>query len=158
MPGSGKSRIGRALAHATGKQFLDADRSFRSFTGISPNEYLLEYGEDEFRRIESNLLRKNLCSTDLVLSTGGGVILRAENRALLKEKCTVILLLRSLDRLPLSGRPISREKGVDKLWAERRPLYEACADHTVVNTEGDPAGTVRKILAWLECRDAEVPN
>ena len=64
-----------------------------------------------------------------VIATGGGIVTRPENLRLMKQNGIVVFLEQKLDRLSTKGRPLSAD-GVDKLWAEREPMYRSFADAT----------------------------
>ena len=135
--GSGKSSIGRRLADRFGLPFIDADREIESATGAAiPLIFELE-GEAGFREREHEVLARLCRSSPAVIATGGGAVLRAENRRLLADHGFVVYLDVDLDcqlrRLandrarPLLQRPDRREV-LRHLGAERAPLYAEVAD------------------------------
>ena len=90
--GAGKSTIARRLAATLDKEFVDADRELEQRTGVEiPLIFELE-GEDGFRKRERELLAELVVRKDIVLATGGGVVLSADNRANLAEHGFVIYL------------------------------------------------------------------
>ena len=141
--GSGKSSIGKRVASRLGFQFVDTDavlveREGREIAGIFARE-----GEARFRDLETSVLRSLGTRSRCVISTGGGVILREENRALLRQLGLVVWLTASEDvifnrvsrtnKRPLLQTANPRET-VTQLLAARRPLYEAAAQFTVDTT------------------------
>ena len=90
--GAGKSSIGRKLAQALSLTFIDADRELETRTGASVADIFACEGEAGFRRRESALLAELLQGQDQLIATGGGVVLAADNRALLKSLACVVHL------------------------------------------------------------------
>lgn len=133
MPGCGKSTVGRALARRQGKAFLDLDRLIEERAGKSIPAIFAQEGEEAFRTLESWAVREAGARTGCVISTGGGVVTRAENCAPLRQNGVIIHLTRPLDRLPTAGRPVSQSTDLQTLWERRRGLYAAFADRTVDN-------------------------
>ena len=133
MPGCGKSTVGRALARRQGRAFLDLDRLIEERAGKSIPAIFAQEGEEAFRTLESWAVREAGARTGCVISTGGGVVTRAENCAPLRQNGVIIHLTRPLDRLPTAGRPVSQSTDLQTLWERRRGLYAAFADRTVDN-------------------------
>ena len=145
MPGCGKSTVGRALARRQGKAFLDLDRLIEERAGKSIPAIFAQEGEEAFRTLESWAVREAGARTGCVISTGGGVVTRAENCAPLRQNGVIIHLTRPLDRLPTAGRPVSQSTDLQTLWARRRGLYAAFADRTV-----DNGGPLEETLDTIE--------
>ncbi len=145
MPGCGKSTIGRALARRQGKVFLDLDRLIEERAGKSIPAIFAQEGEEAFRTLESWAVREAGARTGCVISTGGGVVTRAENCAPLRQNGVIIHLTRPLDRLPTAGRPVSQSTDLQTLWERRRGLYAAFADRTV-----DNGGPLEETLDTIE--------
>ncbi len=138
--GTGKSAVGRALARRTGWRHLDTDAEIERAAGKTIPQIFAEDGEEVFRAQETVLLKSLEQSEDLILSTGGGTPLRAENAVLLKRIGTVVWLhvapeailarvAHSLPERPLlaayQADPLGR---IQSLLAQREPLYAALAD------------------------------
>ena len=85
-------------------------------------------GEKAFRALETRTLAELSRESGAVLATGGGVVTRSENRDLLRQNSTVVWLRRDIGSLPLTGRPVSQRTPLDRLAAERTPLYRAWSD------------------------------
>ena len=143
--GCGKSTVGRKAARALEYQFLDTDSVIEEEEGVSIAKLFEIKGETYFREKETELLRRLLSGPKgNIIATGGGLPMREENTALLKELGTVIYLKPTIDTLVtrLSGdktRPLLqnvniREK-VETMLAVRGPVYEAVAD-VVLETDG----------------------
>ena len=137
--GSGKTSIGQRVARLLGKEFLDNDQELERQTGASVGLIFDLEGEEGFRKRETAMLRKLVLRNNIVLATGGGTIVREENRKLLKESGLVVYLRTSvgqqLRRLSQDkSRPLlqsgNREEKLARLAQERNPLYEQLADVT----------------------------
>ena len=142
MPASGKSSVGRVLAEMTGKTLVDTDEEIVKRAGTDIPTIFKEYGEEYFRQLESQVIGDFAKQNGLVISTGGGAILKKENVTLLKQNATVYFLDRSLDLLvPTEDRPLSSNReAITKRYNERYSIYLASADKRI---EGD--GTVDEV-------------
>ena len=141
MPGSGKSRAGRAAAALLDRPFVDLDREIERDAGRSVAE-LFEYGgEVGFRQMEKAALAEIARRDGLVVACGGGCVMDPDNRALLKATGTVVWLEVGLERLkaraPVGGkRPLLQADGdMERLLAEREPIYRDLADVVVEGVE-----------------------
>lgn len=154
MPGSGKSTVGRLLARQAALQFIDCDREIERRSGASIATIFELEGEAGFRKRESQVLEELTARADIVLATGGGAVLAADNRARLHERGLVIYLEASTDELvrrtagdktrPLLQGGDTRAR-LDKLLAERRPLYESIAHVTFHSGSANPRKLVKRI-------------
>lgn len=134
MPGCGKSTLGQAVAAALQREFVDCDAEIVRRAGKSIPEIFAQDGEDAFRALESGVLADVCRGHGLVISTGGGAVLRAENRDAMRQNGRVCLIRRALALLPRDGRPLSAsEDAVARLWEARRAAYETAADFPVEN-------------------------
>ena len=90
-------------------------------------EYFARFGEAAFRQVEAELCAEVGRKTGQVVATGGGVVLREENRIHLRLNGYVVFLERELSKLPTSGRPVSQAApSLRALYEERLPAYRAC--------------------------------
>ena len=131
MPGCGKTTLGKKLAKKFGRTFLDLDIQFKEEYAATPAEIISSKGEDEFRRMETQLAKKILPLSGLVIATGGGIVTRKENWFYLRANSKVCYLERPLDFLlkqDTSNRPLSRSAGIEELYKKRKPLYEEVCD------------------------------
>ena len=131
MPGSGKSRIGKKLSNALNRPFVDLDDAFTEEYGVTPAEVIKTKGESDFRNMETELAKKILPRSGLVIATGGGIVTRPENFFYLRANSKVIYIKRPLETLKnqnVSNRPVSQNTGIVKLFELRSPLYEAVCD------------------------------
>lgn len=151
MPGCGKSAIGRALARRLGKKFVDLDHMAVDRVGKPIPEIFARKGEDAFRALESELVREAGARTGCVISTGGGVVTRAENYAPLHQNGVIVHIRRALELLPTNGRPVSQSTDLGELWRRREPLYAAFADLTADN-DGSIEGAAEKIEKELNAQ------
>lgn len=155
MMGCGKSTCGRLLARKLGRRLVDTDQLIVDRAGRSVSEIFAAEGEEAFRDLETLVCRECGKETDLVVATGGGLPLRAENRALLRESGTVVFLHRDpaeiYDSADMSGRPLGQQGREAFLgrFAERLPLYRACA-HLEIQDFSTVEHTVAEILEKLE--------
>ena len=148
MPGCGKSTVGFKLARALGRWLVDADQELVKKAGMEIPRYMEAFGEEAFRKLETEVLQELGKKSSLVIATGGGCVTRQENYPALHQNGTIVWLRRDLDQLPTDGRPISQKEGVQALYKKRKPLYEAFCDISVDNT-GNADETVEKILKML---------
>ena len=157
--GAGKSTIGRRLAASLDKEFVDADHALEQRTGVDiPLIFELE-GEAGFRKRESELLATLVMREGIVLATGGGVVLSAQNRANLAEHGFVIYLDAPIDLLvarvardrhrPLMQTP-DPQATMQELMRIRDPLYRESADLVVRSTHRSSRFVVREILQRIE--------
>ena len=149
MPGCGKSTIGTLLAEKLGRTLADADEKIISLAGKTIPDIFAQDGEPTFRDWETKALTELGKQSGLVIATGGGCVTQKRNYPLLHQNGYLVWLERDCRVLPTDGRPLSQANDLGKMYAARKPLYEAFADIRVENT-GTPAETVQKILDALE--------
>ena len=146
--GAGKTAIARALAARMNRPWIDADAVLEQQAGKSIRAIFAEEGEPSFRDRESAVL-KELANFDGIVATGGGVVLRPENRTILKRGQVVWLtapadvIWRRLqaDTNTAARRPNLAQGGlaeIESLLALREPLYRECATITVDSTLDGP--------------------
>ncbi len=159
MPGSGKSTVGRQLARHLDVPFFDSDMEIEKRVGMPIRTYFETEGEARFRELECSMLSTLLRGDRLVLATGGGIVLREENRRALRQASTVIYLRSSPEELfrrlrhdthrPLLqvGDPLRKLREFSQ---ERDPLYRQAA-HFVIEI-GRPSVPIllNMILMQLE--------
>lgn len=146
MPGCGKSTCAALLSEKTGRECLDTDSMVIEASGMKIPDIFAEYGENEFRNRETEAVKNAGKGADRIIATGGGAILREENRIALKENSTVIFLKSNTDNLATDGRPLSKDaETLAKMLEIRLPYYLETADFTV-DVDPDPEITVRRIL------------
>lgn len=159
LPGAGKTTLGRQLARRLGKPFLDADRELERTLGVSiPTIFEIE-GEASFRNREESMLAELVQRTNVVLATGGGVVLRPANRAYLKENGTVVYLhadpavvyhrVQASRNRPLLNTP-DRLAKLYELYGIRDVLYREVADVTIESERGE----IARFAALLDAAQA----
>ena len=159
MPGAGKSSVGRQLARRLNVAFWDSDAVIEQRIGCTIREFFDQHGEAAFRALEAEVIRELCTGDDCVLATGGGSVLRPENRAALHANGTVMYLRASPDQLYRrlkndTKRPLLQVadplQALKDLYAARDPLYRETA-HFVMET-GRPslAMLVNKILMQID--------
>ena len=151
MPGSGKSTVGKAVAEAMGRPFVDTDALIVEDAGRPIPEIFTTDGEEVFRAFETEAVRKAGMMSGAVIATGGGVVTRERNYAPLSQNGKIVFIHRDLDKLPTAGRPISRSNPLEELYAKRLPLYKTFADVEIDNN-GAVEDTVKTILKALGYR------
>lgn len=159
MPGAGKTTVGRQLARRLNRTFVDADHEIEARTGVRiPLIFDIE-GEQGFRDRESKVIADLATRSELIIATGGGAVLRPENRAMLRQGGTVIYLNAAPDLLyertrldpnrPLLQVDDPRGKLVD-LFAQRDPLYREVADIIVDSLGGSIGHLVKQVERQLQ--------
>lgn len=152
MPGSGKSTVGKRLAQALGRPFVDTDTLIVEAAGRSIPDIFAADGEEVFRTYETEAVKQAGMMSGAVIATGGGVVTRQRNYAPLSQNGRIVFIKRDLARLPTRGRPLSQTTPPEAMYAKRLPLYEAFADATVDNN-GSVEDTVADILTALGYRE-----
>jgi len=156
MMGAGKTTVGRLLAQALHYTFIDCDTELERRAGVRIATMFELEGEAAFREREAMLLEELTARSDIVLATGGGVVLRAENRARLRERGLVIFLDASASEIARRtqhdvGRPLlqvaDRQARIETLLQERGPLYLATAHLRFRSPARNPRRLAATILA-----------
>ncbi len=152
MPGSGKSTVGKYLAEKLGREFFDCDEEI-SKCGESPAELIEKYGEEHFRKIESEVLAELCKKSGTVIATGGGAVTKERNYDIIHQNATVVFIERALERLATRGRPLS-QGGIEKLqrmYEQRYPLYKKFS-HFSVKSQRTWQQTTERIIQKLNKR------
>ena len=134
MPGCGKTTVGRALARLSGKPFVDLDEEIVRRADKPIPEIFRTEGEEAFRALEAQALTEICAQSGQVIATGGGAVLRAENRDIMRRAGRVYFLRRALEELPTDGRPLSQKGSLEEMYRVRKPLYSAAADVVIDNS------------------------
>lgn len=166
LPGSGKSTIGRQLARRLGLPFFDSDAVIEQHIGCPIRVFFEQQGEDRFRDIESEVIASLAEGEAKVLSTGGGSVLRAENRQVLHARTLVVYLRSSPDEVfrrvrhdrnrPLLQVDDPLQKLRD-LHAQRDPLYAETAHFTIDTGRPSVSTLVNMIVMQLDMSDIGGP-
>lgn len=132
LMGSGKTTVGRRLAHSLGVGFVDSDQEIEKAAAMSVSEIFESYGEEEFRRVERQVIARLLKGRPKIIATGGGAFMNSDTRALMLEKALTVWLDADIDILvERTSRRDTRPllKGGDpreilmKLAKDRNPVY-----------------------------------
>lgn len=144
MMGAGKTTVGIKVAEITDKRWYDTDGIIVDRHGKISDIFEF-YGEEHFRKIETGIVRELAAQDDLVISTGGGLVLKNENDEILQKNGKIVFLRASLEtlskRLKVDGqRPLlaSANTLIDRLKQlldERTPVYEKVADY-IIDVDG----------------------
>jgi shikimate dehydrogenase len=148
MPGCGKTAVGRYIYGLTKRRFVDIDEEIEAGEEKSIPEIFADSGEEYFRKTESEVLAKFCRESGLVIAAGGGVVTTPENKDIIRQNSTVVFIKRKLKDLAISGRPVTKAKGVEQIYSERVGLYESWSDMSVENK--DMLKTAKKILEVLK--------
>lgn len=163
MPGSGKSYFGKLIAKQFGRQFIDMDAYIEQAQGRTIPEIFAQQGEPAFRDMEVETSRALGCRTGLVISTGGGTVVRKESMDALRQNGCVFFVDRPLSELATEGRPLSQggESTLQRLYDARIGLYTGYADVSISNAAGMAAERIAEtVLREYErvCAAASLPR
>ncbi len=157
--GVGKTTIGYQIAQILSMNFIDSDQEIEKRAGVSIPTIFEYEGEEGFRQREQNIIAELTQFNNIVLSTGGGVILDADNRKHLQNRGYVIYLHASVDDLlertahsqnrPLLQTPNPREK-LETLLSQRHPLYTEVANITIETGQKSIPEVIQIVLTHLE--------
>ncbi len=156
--GAGKSRVGAALAEKLGLDFVDLDRLIEQREGSPVTELFARGGESAFRDAEHAALQSLIAHTPAVVACGGGIIVRDENRALLRQLGRVVYLAVSaaeaLARIgDTSGRPLlagDSARLAPQILGARLSLYRAAADYIVDTGGRTPREVLDEVISLLQ--------
>lgn len=168
MPGSGKSTVGAQLARQLGVPCVDSDAEIEAQLGESIRSFFDREGEAAFRDIEARVIAGLLDDPrELVLATGGGAVLRPENRQALHQQATVIYLRSSPDELYRrlrydTKRPLLQvrdpQRKLRELYAQRDPLYRETAHYVMETGRPSVHALVNMVLMQLELAGLVCPQ
>ena len=151
---SGKSVVGKKLSKKMNLDFFDTDESIENKAGASISWIFEIEGESSFRKRESDVFSELIELDNCVISTGGGIVLKKENRDLLKRQMVVYLevsiqtqLERTLsdEKRPLISNKVNKEEALRQIAKERIPFYEECSSLRV-SEKKNPDLVVDEIL------------
>lgn len=158
--GTGKTAVGKELARMLQMELVDIDSEIERSQKIAISDIFRDFGEKHFRDLETDMIRKYSKGSNMIISTGGGAVLREENMGALRENGVIFCLSASPetilertkgnDERPLlkCEDPLSRIK---ELLGLRRPFYEKTG--IVIDTEDKtPLGIAEEIAEIFKCR------
>lgn len=156
--GTGKTTIGRLLASRLGCPFVDSDKKVEYENNMTIREIFELYGEEYFRQREKEVITKLSRYNNVVIATGGGVVLSNENMRRLKKNGILIALTASTETIlertgrritrPLLTDLLEREQLVAKLLNDRAQLYQK-ADFSVDTNLVSPQDVITEIMLFL---------
>ena len=154
MPGSGKSTIGRVLSEHLKFSFYDTDEVIELERQSKIKDIFKNEGEEHFRKIERSIFKKLILNRKIVISAGGGIILK--NQDLLKKtfnvylNCDIETLVKRTSRnknRPLLEKNI--EKNIKKLFNDRKEIYNKISNLTI-NANSNTQKTIKHILDYFK--------
>jgi len=156
--GSGKTAVGQQLAEQLNLDYLDCDELIEKTARMSISDIFAKKGEPYFRDLETGVLETLQDYDGFVLSTGGGMVMREKNVALLKQLGPLVLLWAGPDTIyqrirrqthrPLLNVPDPKLE-IRDILAKRAPAYNRAADHKVDTSQLNVTETVEEIKQWL---------
>jgi len=155
--GSGKTTIGKELAACLNQQVIDTDEEIVKRENKSINDIFAQHGEQYFRNLESLILNE-LDERARVITTGGGIVIKPENRKWLSEKGIVFFLYASPEEIfkrieKDHTRPLlkgDKKKLIHEIYEKRMPLYKETAHVTIDTTNKDTSEIIQEIIDCLE--------
>jgi shikimate kinase len=158
--GTGKTAVARELSRILGMKLVDIDSEIEAGQKMKINDIFREFGETRFRDIETEVISRFAKDEDMIISTGGGAVLREENMRALRDKGIVFCLFAGAETIlrRTSGsddRPLLKvddPRGkINELLAYRRPFYEKAGE--MIDTENKtPAQIAQEIREIYQCR------
>lgn len=156
---AGKSTIGKLLARELARPFYDSDQEIEAMTGVSVAWIFDVEGEDGFNKREESMVEELTQIEQIVLATGGGTILSPKCRKVLRSTGYIVYLSVSLEEqvnrtLRDKHRPLiqtkDRKAALEKLYAEREPLYKELANWSCQTDSGPGTKIVQEIYEHLK--------
>lgn len=153
--GTGKTEVGRILSKKTGRRLVDVDGMIEDEQKMTVSEIFREFGEQSFRDLEADAVRRLSGMGNLLISTGGGVVLREENIESLRKNGTIICLTASPETIlkrvcSNSDRPLLKVDDplarIRELVENRRKHYER-ADMVIDTEDKTPLEVAEEIIA-----------
>ena len=158
--GTGKTEVGREISRILHMKLIDVDTEIETGQGMAITDIFGTFGEQRFRDIESETIRKTAAMENVIISTGGGAVLREENMSALGEKGMIFCLKAAPETIlrRTSGnadRPLLNVEDpltrIRELLESRRPFYERAG--IVIDTEGKtPLQVAEEIVEMFRCR------
>lgn len=162
MMGAGKTTVGRMLAKQLGKTFIDSDEEIQKRTGVKISHIFDVEGEEGFRQRESCVIQDLVKLDNIVLATGGGAVLKPDNRAALQANGIVIYLKSGVHDLwqrtrhdhnrPLLQTANPRAR-LQELFEQRDPIYSAVADHVIHTGKQSVQILIARLIKKISAQD-----
>ncbi len=151
MPGCGKSTAAAGLAKILGRELIDTDSLVEEAEGMPIPQIFAEKGEEYFRNAETKAVIAAGKLSSKIIATGGGAILRDENKAALRQNAKIVFLKLDINSLATDGRPLSADGKLQAMLEARLPHYEAISDITIEVAE-EKEETLKRILKGLKIK------
>jgi len=158
--GSGKSMVARALAERTGREVVSTDARIVEIAGRCIPEIVEKHGWDYFRNVESRVVDEVAARDDIIIDSGGGVIVRDHNIEALRRNGKIFWLIAGIDTIARrigadDQRPsLTVEKSfvdeIEDVLAQRLPLYRAAADHSIETDTKTVEAVAERIISILK--------
>lgn len=158
--GVGKSVVGRLLARRLNMNFIDMDDEIEKRQGCSITEVFNIYGQDYFRKVERQLLEELSKKENYIISTGGGIVTKEENRKILSNQKIVVFLdanvktiLRNvsneIEKRPLLKTSKNLQKSINELLNKRYYYYKECSNINIDVNDKNIDEVVSQILVYI---------
>ena len=158
--GTGKTAVGKELSGMLGVKLIDIDTEIEISQNMTINDIFKNFGEQCFREIETEMIKKFSKKNNIIISTGGGAVLKDENMTAMRENGIIFCLNASadtiLERTKSSGdRPLLKVENpmakINELLIYRRPFYEKAG--IMIDTDGKtPLQIAGEIAGIVKCR------
>ena len=146
MPGCGKTSLSKILSDKLLKKFIDTDHEIQKYFQEKISKIFEIYGEEKFRETEIEIIKKYGKENNLILSTGGGVVINKENYYYLKQNSRIYWIKRDLNKLDTKNRPLSKNLNeIKKIYQSRKLMYKNFSDKIILNNE-KPEDAAQEIL------------
>lgn len=158
--GTGKTAVGRELSRLLNMKLIDVDTEIEKSEKMTINEIFERFGEARFRDIETDMVKKVAQNKNVIISTGGGVVLRAENMESLKKNGIIVCLTASPEKIferisNNSDRPLLRVedplKKIKELLTFREPFYKK-AEIMIDTDDKNPLQIAEEIIERLKTK------
>lgn len=156
---SGKTEISKAIASISKYELIDTDDMIVEEAGMTINEIFANHGEEYFRKLENEIIKKAAAKDNAVIATGGGVVLNRENISELRKTGIIFNLSPDFsvieERLEKAAatRPLLRNQSMDEIrsqFEKRRPFYDNCDCKINVISGRTPKSYAMEILSTVE--------
>jgi len=156
---SGKSVVGKSLAEKLGREFVDSDAVIEEKCKMTIPEIFEKFGEEYFRRVETEVIEELSHKNHAVISTGGGAVLNGDNIANLRRNATIVNLEPEKDviveRLSVDDgtRPLNKGQDIEQIltrFENRKPYYDNCDVKVKITSEMSVEDSLSAVLKGLE--------
>lgn len=155
---TGKTEISKALAKMLNRELLDTDAMIVEAAGVSINDIFAKHGEEYFRQLERDIIKKASEYDNAIISTGGGVVMNKDNVEVLRSNGKIVNLspefevIKERMELAAKTRPLMKGKSIDEikqLFEYRKPFYDNCDIKIKITNENTPQGHAEEIIKIL---------